>query len=124
MSLRTLLRAFYYTAIIESRNIRHPRADRLARLQRLHLRHQSDQGFLTPAVRRGQGNHGIEPRSTRGLARACRRIVLFPATAISARCRIGAGPRLPLPTVVSTMASQPAVGPDELRRQSADVFIA
>jgi hypothetical protein len=42
----TLLRAFYYTAVIEDQEYSSIRsADRLAPLQRLHRRHQGDQGI-------------------------------------------------------------------------------
>ena len=64
--LREFLRAvaccglFDYTAVIEDQEYSSIRpADRLARLQRLHVRHQGDQGFRRPdRPPQGQGQHG------------------------------------------------------------------
>jgi len=119
----TLVRAFYYTAIIEDQEYSSIRpADRLARLQRLHRRHQGDQGIhrrqRPPQVK---GNNGHRARvDAMELAEHVDQIVLFSATAISLAGRSGAAPRRPV-TVVSTISSQPPMMPTSLRRQ-ADVF--
>ena len=95
----TLLRAFYYTAIIEDQEyLVDPPADRLAGLQRLHRRHQGDQGIhRRQRPPQGEGQHGHRACGRcHGAGRACR-----PDRAVLWRRRLpppggsGAAPRRP-----------------------------
>ena len=121
-----LIRAFYYTALIDDQEYSSIRPlGRLARLQRLLGRHQAHQGIRRldrPAQSQRQHGHrtggdgdgaGAAYRSDGAVLRRRRLPLRW-----SRRCS-GKGVRV---VVVSTVSTQPPMVADELRRQ-ADEFI-
>ncbi|MET4516733.1 hypothetical protein ABIB81_006074 [Bradyrhizobium sp. I1.7.5] len=120
-SRATLLRAFYYTAIIEDQECSSIRS-LIDWLERLHRRHQGDPRISsTPGRRKVEGNMDTSLRS-----------MPWSSPSTSTKWCCSRTTRLPLPgrgcaaprravTVISTIASQPPMIVGELRRQ-ADVF--
>ena len=119
----TLLRAFYYTAIIEDQEYSSIRPDRLARYNGYTVVTKATKEFVDASGRRKvKGNMDIELAvDAMELAEHVDQIVLFSGDG-DFRSLVEAVQRRGVRvTVVSTISSQPPMIADELRRQ-VDVF--